>query len=278
MSLFDAFSYTGKRALVVGGATGMGAATAEVARDAGAEVVVMDRAEITLDGVKTASIDLSDQASIDAALDEIGGPIDALFSCAGVADGTPGIERINFIGHRYMIERLIGRDLLPRGSAIGMISSTAGLGWEANLDLILEFLEISDFDEASQWCVDRGKASYVWSKQVINVYVPQQALPMMKRGIRINAILPGPTDTPLAQANADTWLAFGTDYREEAGIEPLTPLEQAYPLVFLCSAAASGVSGITLISDSGYVGAGLSRAYPTAAEAVDFLRGKYGPL
>ena len=177
MGLFDAFSYNGKRAVVVGGATGMGAAVAEVVKDGGAEVVVMDRAEVTLDGVKAISLDLADKASIDAAVDECGGPVHALFSCAGVADGTPGIEKINFIGHRYMIDRLVERDLMPRGSAIGMISSAAGIGWESNLELILGYLEISDFDEASQWCHDNGRATYMWSKQVINAYVAQQALP-----------------------------------------------------------------------------------------------------
>ena len=40
MSLFDAFRYDGKRVLVVGGATGMGAAAAELVQDAAAEVVV----------------------------------------------------------------------------------------------------------------------------------------------------------------------------------------------------------------------------------------------
>jgi NAD(P)-dependent dehydrogenase (short-subunit alcohol dehydrogenase family) len=80
MSLFDAFRYDGKRALVVGGATGMGAATAELVKDAGAEVVVMDRAEVTLDGVKAISLDLSDKASIDVAVDECGEPVHALFS------------------------------------------------------------------------------------------------------------------------------------------------------------------------------------------------------
>ena len=55
MTLFDAFRYDGKRALVVGGATGMGAAVAELAQDAGAEVVVMDRAAVTLPGVKPSS-------------------------------------------------------------------------------------------------------------------------------------------------------------------------------------------------------------------------------
>ena len=67
MSLFDAFSYKGKRVFVVGGATGMGAAAAEVARDAGAEVIVADRADIALDGVKSMRLDLSDKASIESA-------------------------------------------------------------------------------------------------------------------------------------------------------------------------------------------------------------------
>ena len=42
----DAFSYAGKRALVVGGATGMGAAAATIAGDLGAEVIVMDYADV----------------------------------------------------------------------------------------------------------------------------------------------------------------------------------------------------------------------------------------
>ena len=52
MSLFSAFRYDGKRALVVGGASGMGAAVAELVQHAGAEVVVMDFAEVKLAGVK----------------------------------------------------------------------------------------------------------------------------------------------------------------------------------------------------------------------------------
>ena len=62
----------------------------------------------------------------------------------------------------------------------------------------------------------------MWSKQSINVYVQSQAFELLKQGIRINAILPGPTDTPLARANEETWLGFGTDYRGDAGIEAST--------------------------------------------------------
>ncbi len=275
MSLFDAFRYDGKRALVVGGATGMGAAVAEVVRDAGAEVVVMDRAEVTLAGVKAIQLDLSDKASIDAAVAECGGPVHALFSCAGVADGTPGIERINFLGHRHMIDLMLAGDLLPTGSAIGFISSAAGFGWEQNRARLEEYLATPDFDSGVAWIEANGKADYMWSKLAINLYVAREAMRLLKRGIRINAILPGPTNTPLARANAELWLTFGADYREDVGIEAATPLEQAYPLVFLCSDAAVGVTGITMVTDSGYLGSGMSGAYPSAEAAVGFFRSEF---
>jgi NAD(P)-dependent dehydrogenase (short-subunit alcohol dehydrogenase family) len=275
MSLFDAFRYDGKRALVVGGATGMGAAAAEVVQDAGAEVVVMDRAPVTLAGAKAIQLDLSEKASIDAAVDECGGPVHALFSCAGVADGTPGIEKINFVGHRYMIDRMFDKGMLPRGAAIGMISSAAGLGWQSNLPQLRQFLDITDFDAAASWLQANGRADYMFSKQAINAYVARCAVEFLKRGVRINAILPGPTDTPLAQANADLWLGFATDYRAETGIEPSTPLEQAYPLVFLCSDAASYVNGVTVVTDAGYVSSGVTGSFPDATPVVGFLSEAY---
>src|SRR4051812_48199740 len=271
MGLFDAYSYKGKRALVVGGATGMGAAVAELVQDAGAEVVVMDRADVTLSGVKAISLDLSDKSSIEAAVDECGGPVHALFSCAGVADGTPGIERINFVGHRHLIDRMLAGDMLPRGSAIGMISSAAGMGWENSVDELHEYLDITDFDEASKWAQDHLHADYMWSKKTINMYVSREAFGLLKQGIRINAIMPGPTDTPLAQANKEMWLGFGADYRGEVGIEASKPIEQAYPLVFLCSEAAAALSGQTIVSDMGYLAAGLTNTYEPAAPVANFL-------
>jgi aldehyde dehydrogenase (NAD+) len=276
MSLFDAFSYRNKRAVVVGGATGMGAAVAELVRDAGAEVVVMDRAAVSLKGVRAISIDLADKGSIDRTLAECGGRVDALFSCAGVADGTPGIERINFIGHRYMIDRMFAGGMLSKGSAIGFISSAAGMGWEANLPLLTEYLKIEDFDAAAAWAKEHDKADYMWSKQAICAYVARMALPFLKRGVRINAILPGPTDTPLARANADRWLTFGADYRKEASVAVSTSLEQAWPLVFLCSDAAAVISGITLITDVGFVSSAISESFPSAKMIVNFLRGVGG--
>ena len=235
MSLFDALRFDGKRVLVVGGATGMGAAAVRLALDAGADVVVMDYADVKLSGAKAIHMNLADRASIDAAVDTCGGPVHALLSCAGVADGTPGIERINFIGHRHLIERMLAGGMLGRGAAIGFISSAAGLGWEKNLELLKELLATPDFDSAVEWVHKHEMANYFWMKQAVCAYVSCQAFPMLKRGIRINAICPGPTDTPLAQANKDVWLAFGADFRAAAGIEASTPMEQRIP----CSSCAA---------------------------------------
>jgi NAD(P)-dependent dehydrogenase (short-subunit alcohol dehydrogenase family) len=274
LSLFDAFRYEGKRVVVVGGATGMGAAAARLAQDAGADVVVLDFAEVALPGVKAIRVNLADRASIEAAVDGCGGPVHVLFSCAGVADGTPGIERINFVGHRHLIERMVSREILRRGGAICFISSTAGLGWEANLPQLAELLDTADFDAAARWFTDHGRANYISTKQAICAYVARQALAFLKQGIRINAICPGPTDTPLAQANKDTWLGFGADYRQEAGIEPFTPMEQAYPLLFLGSDAAAAITGVTLISDAGWLSSATTGSFPSATFIANILLGR----
>lgn len=274
MSSFDAFRYDGRRALVVGGASGMGAATAALVQDAGADVVVMDFAEVTLAGAEAIHVNLAERDSIDRAIEACGGTVDALFSCAGVADGTPGIERINFIGHRYLIDQLLERGMLTRGSTIGMISSAAGLGWEPNLDQLRELLDATDWDDAVAWVEQHGKADYMSMKQAMCAYVAREAFPLLQRGIRINAICPGPTDTPLAQANKEMWLGFGSDFREAVGIQPSTPLEQAYPLVFLCSDAAGAISGQTVISDEGYMSAGLTGSFPDATPVAEFLLGR----
>ena len=169
---------------------------------------------------------------------------------------------------------MLAKNMLPRGGAIGFISSAAGLGWEKNLAELQELLDTPDFDAAVAWVEKHEKANYMATKQAICAYVASQAFPMLKRGIRTNAICPGPTDTPLAQANKDLWLTFGADYRQEAGIQASTPLEQAYPLLFLCSDAARGINGITMITDAGYMLSGITGTFPNATMIAKILMGR----
>ena len=142
--------------------------------------------------------------------------------------------------------------------------------------MLLELLAIDDWDEAVEWVQSRGKADYLSMKRAMCAYVAAQARPMLARGIRINAVCPGPTDTPLAQANAEMWLDFGADYREDVGIEPSTPDEQAAVLLFLCSDAARAVTGQTVVSDAGYLASGLAHSFEPAIPAAEFLYGRFG--
>ena len=275
MSSFDAFGYKDKRVLVVGGATGMGAATAQLVQDAGAEVVVMDIAETSLPGAKAIHVNLAERSSIDTAVDECGGPVHALFSCAGVADGTPGIERINFIGHRHMIERLMAGDMLPGDQPSGSSPRQPGSVGKPTWRRSRSTSPIPTGTPPCGGSRSTARPTTCSSKQAICGYVASQAFPLLQRGIRINAICPGPTDTPLARANEDLWLAFGADYRDTLGIAPSAPMDQAYPLVFLCSDAASAISGTILITDCGYMSSGVTESFAAATPAANFLLGRY---
>ncbi len=193
MTVMDRLRYDGKRVLVVGGATGMGAAAAKAAGELGAEVVVMDYAPVKYEVARALTVDLRDPASIDAAIEEIGGPVHAVFSAAGIADG-PDLMKINFIGHRHLIERLLENGQLPSGSAICFISSVAGMGWENDLPRLTEFLATPDYATAQDWVSAHeaeGIIHYGFSKKAINAYVATQAYPLLKKGRTHQRDLPG---------------------------------------------------------------------------------------
>ena len=264
--------YDGKRAVVSGAATGMGAAAARILADLGAEVHALDVAPVEYRVEQAIRMDLRDPAQIDAALDSIGSPIHALFSCAGVS-GVPfsplDVVKINFIGARHLVERAV-RDHMPSGSSVAMISSIGGVGWADNINQIKDFLATPDFDSAATWITanveidpdpDKSEINaaimYGFSKQVINTYVQARAIPFIRQGVRINATGPCPTATPLYAATP-MWDAFGgVEFREQTGRDPATPEDQAFPLVFLNSDAARYVNGVILNVDAGLIGGAL---------------------
>ncbi|BBX95261.1 SDR family oxidoreductase [Mycobacterium lacus] len=272
----ELLGYDGKRVLVVGGATGMGAAAAQIAKSLGSHVTVMDYAPVDYAVDRVISLDLSDQDSIDRAIDELDGPVDSVFSAAGIADG-PKLMRVNFIGHRHLIERLFAGNLLNRGAAICFISSVAGMGWENSLERVQDFLAAPDYKSACDWVHEHeaeGFIHYGFSKQAINAYVAWQGYHFLKKGVRINAVCPGPTDTPLARANADLWLTFAQDYRDDTGSSVLTPEEIGKAMILLNSAAAGAVNGITLNVDNGHAMASLTGSFAPGKPIMDLITGR----
>ncbi len=248
----EMFRYDGKRALVVGGASGMGLATAKLVAELGGDVVVLDVQDPLEPVAASAHLDLTDKASIDAAL-AAAGAFDVVFSCAGVADGTPGLPEINFVGQRHLIESMIASGALTSGGAIAMIASIGGMGWELQLDSIKQLLATTSYEDGAGWFADHPDlGTYGFTKQAVVAYTASRGPELMREGIRINCTAPGPVMTPL-MAKHEVWQQFEMGVHAATGIHGASPEQQAYPLAFLNSGAASYINGHCLLVDAGFI-------------------------
>jgi NAD(P)-dependent dehydrogenase (short-subunit alcohol dehydrogenase family) len=260
MPMDDPLQYAGTRAVVTGCASGMGAATAQILTDLGAEVVGLDVKEPESGVAQYVEVDLRDKGSIDAAAGAIEGPVNSVFSVAGLP-GPPFSDLdtmlVNFVGARHLIESLVEK--MPPGGAVVCVASNAGLGWQQELASLLELAALPTFDEMKAWCEahpDRIATGYRPSKMLMNAWVAWRAATLLpERGIRLNCSNPGPTQTPMmpqfeAQSGKDLIDAFiGPSGRRS------TPEEQAWPLVFVNSPRCSYVAGEALHVDAGFLGA-----------------------
>jgi NAD(P)-dependent dehydrogenase (short-subunit alcohol dehydrogenase family) len=255
----DVLGYANKRVIVSGCFSGMGEATAKLLLDLGAEVHGLDFKESTLPLASFNQIDLRDPASIDAAIAKIGGKVDALFNCAGLAGGGafPAIDtfKVNFLGTRHLTDAVV--PLMASGGAIVSIASTGGLGWSRRIPVHMELLATKGFAEGLAWAeahMDQVAEGYAFSKEAVIVWTQFQGAHLIKQGIRINCSLPSPTQTPMM---ATFHATSGKDI-VDAAAEPLgrytTPAEQAGPLVLICSDLAGVVNGVVLPVDGGFMG------------------------
>ncbi len=203
----DVLGYEGKRVIVTGAASGMGAATAAILVDLGVEVHAIDIKKPDVTGLASyTECDLRDPDQIDAAVDRIGKVVNMLFNCAGLPNSFPDLDvmLVNFCGLRHLTEAVAAN--MIEGSAIGSIASTEGIGWLQNMETLGPLLGTPDFAAARAWCEAHPTEladAYGLSKEAINAYTAIRSDELAAAGIRINCLNPGPTDTLMSPPR--TW-------------------------------------------------------------------------
>lgn len=259
----ELWRYDGRRAVVTGCASGIGEQVVRQLVELGAEVVGLDKRPAR-QANEFHEVDLADAESIDAAVASIGGPVDALFNVAGVSSGIGNPQRvvtINFLGLRHVTEALIPN--MAPGSSIVSVSSLAAAGYREHLRSVAPLLNTATMQEGIDWChahpAELAGGGYQFSKEAIILYTMRSATPLGARGIRINCTGPGVTETPILD---QLRTAYGQGFLDDIP-KPLgrvsTPDEQAAPLLFLNSRAASYISGQVVWVDGGNVGAAIAR-------------------
>ncbi len=253
------FSYEGKRVVVSGGGgAGMGAAAVEGLAEMGAaEIHVLDLKEPPIDVASHQSADLRDPDAVAQAIENIGGRIDALFNCAGLP-GPPfsdlDVMLVNYAAPRHLASLVAPH--MTDGGAICSISSTAGSAYLQNMAKWMPLVQTPDFASAKAWCEANPSeivGGYSQSKEALILWTMWAAADFAERNIRLNCISPGPTDTPMmpdfekmAGPSLIDLYATGLGRRS-------TPAEQAWPMIFLNSEAASYISGENLNTDGGTI-------------------------
>ncbi len=254
--------YEGKRAIVVGCFSGMGESTARIVGELGAEIVAVDIKKPSVAHGAFYEVDCRDPNAIESAVAEIaaGGPIDALFYCAGLPGGSfsnVDVMSVNFLGLRHMVESCVAH--MKRGDAIASISSAAGMAYMMAMERVKELLALTKHAEALDWVKKAdGEGTlegYSFSKMCTILYtVHLGPLLTQRTGIRINCISPGPTDTPMMpHFEEHVGKAFMDNFPKPIGRNS-TADEQAWPLAFLNSPAASYISGENVFTDGGTAG------------------------
>jgi NAD(P)-dependent dehydrogenase (short-subunit alcohol dehydrogenase family) len=254
------FSYEDKRVVVTGGTTGVGAALVDLLESLGAaHITVIDLKKPSGPCDTYLQTDLADPASVDAAIDAIEGPVDALFNNAGVAATLPAptVMAVNYLALRHLSRRLLDR--IPVGGAIANTASIAGGQCLTRLSEITELLAVEGWNESLDWLSRHPELTgdpYSFSKEVVQVYTMRSSRITMAQGVRTNSVCPAPIDTPLLPAFRATMSDKLIDWTvEQAGGRIATPADDARVLAFLGSDAAGYVNGVNLNVDAGFTAA-----------------------
>lgn len=239
-------------ALITGGARGIGLATGRGLMARGWEVVLLDRdapaleeAAEALSGAVPLLADVSDPDQVANALGAVQtrfGRLDGLVNNAGVADFGP-IAETSFERWRRVMETNLDGPFLMTQAFADLLAADGG-------GSVVNITSISGLRASTL------RVAYGTSKAGLAQLTLQQAAELGERGIRVNAVAPGPVDTKLALA------VHTPDIR--AAYHDAIPLnrygreeEIAAAVIFLLSGDASYITGQILAADGGFEATGI---------------------
>lgn len=242
--------FEGKVAVITGGNSGIGLATAKRFSDEGAKVAISGRSQKTLDeavkyvgnGILAVKGDVAKLADLDrfySAIAQQFGKIDVLFVNAGVAKFVPvqnadenhydEIFDINVKGAYFTIQKAL--PYLNDGASIVLNTSVAGIKGTANASV------------------------YSATKAALRSFSRTLTTELVERGIRINSVAPGPIETPifgrtgLSKEQVDE---FANSILSSVPLKRFgKPEEVASAVAFLASSDASYITGVELHVDGG---------------------------
>ncbi|WP_416374846.1 SDR family NAD(P)-dependent oxidoreductase [Maricaulis sp.] len=264
------FSLAGKSAIITGGASGIGRASAVLFAQAGASVMVCDRSDSVEETVETIRaeggdarslvMDAGSEADVKAAVAEAVnafGRLDIAFANAGITGGLPeffetteqtwaDVLRVNLIGPFLAIKHAAPQIIQAGGGSIICTASVAGLRHGA------------------------GPVAYSASKAGVINLVQHACQSLLGTNVRVNAICPGLTETGMTKPLYDQVRAAGKENR----IGQLNPLQRggepeeiAAMALFLASPASSYVNGQAIPVDGG-----LSSSHPVSPATLRATR------
>jgi 3-oxoacyl-[acyl-carrier protein] reductase len=240
-----ALSMQGKRALVTGAANGIGKATALVLAQLGADLVICDRAamdetrdEILAGGAvcSEARGDLTDDAFIASLFAEE--RLHAVAHCAGILEGRPWREDTAWHERFHRVMDVNVR--VPLQLSAAAIDHMAAYGG-GNIALVGSVAGKTGGTSVST------PPDYSASKGAVHALVKWLSRNAVGRGVLVNAVAPGPVETAMTRGfNMGPTLPMGRIGRPE---------ELAWPIAFLCTSAASYLSGAILdVNGGAFVG------------------------
>lgn len=234
-----------KTAVVTGGASGIGLASARHLAGAGWHVAVIDAAPAELEGdrFRVALGDVTDEAGFAAALSPLldgWPPLKGLVNSAGIARDMPLMATDAALFRKIMDVNVIGTFIASKACAARMSAGGA----------------IVNLSSVSGLRGNKGRVAYGASKAAIVSITQVMAVELADRGIRVNAVAPGPIETALVKA-----MHTAADREQWTRLMALkrygTPEEIAAVVGFLLSDEAAFVTGTTVVADGGFMAAGL---------------------